>query len=68
MKNTIILGHYSTSRYSNVILLGDNLCARFDGDIQVGETVAGEVIPDELRRSVLNDPNTFRRLVKEHFE
>lgn len=67
MKNTIVFGHYSTSRYSNVILLGDNLCARFDGDIQVGETVAGEVIPDGLRRAVLNDPDNFRRIVKKYF-
>lgn len=46
--NNVIIGYNSYTTHNNCCLIGDELVGRYDGDLQVGDTLFGKPLSDEL--------------------
>jgi hypothetical protein len=63
-KNSIIVGKGSICNYNNCILIGDNLEATEDFDMQVGKTLFGQLLNRDLYNMIHNHPVGFRQFVE----
>ena len=64
IENCIIVGYNSFSVYSNCLLVGDELVARCEGDFQVGDTLFGKPLPDELEMALQDYGDCIQETLK----
>lgn len=68
MENSVIIGKDTFSEHENVCLIGDNLVARWEGDIQIGTILWDEPLPEELKFAFKDYGPLLRGLIIQIFK